>query len=109
MANTKTGKLLDPDKHVIDDKGKLKTLFRYSLTAGTYANLPKGKFSVHRLLIEVPTQKWYQFDECVVCMQPNPTHTMAGCNHVNLCEGDFFILNNMPNPRCPTCRQTPKL
>jgi len=109
MANTKTAKLLDPDKRVIDDKGTLKTPFRYSLTAGTYANLPKGKFSVHRLLIEVPTQKWYQFDECVVCMQPNPTHTMAGCNHVNLCEGDFFILNNMPNPRCPTCRQTPKL
>jgi len=27
MANTKKGKLLDPDKRVIDDKGTLKTPF----------------------------------------------------------------------------------
>ena len=109
VTNTETGKLLDPDKRIIDDKGTLKTPFRYSLIAGKYPNLPKGKFSVHRMLIEVPTQKFQKFEHCVVCMKPDPTHTMSGCNHVNLCEGDFFILNSMPNRRCPTCSQTPKL
>ena len=109
MANAETGQLLDPSKRVNDEVGITKTPFRYSMTEGTYPNLPKEKFSVHRLLIEVPTRKWYKFDECVICMEPNPTHTMAGCNHVNLCEGDFYILNNLPNRRCPTCRQEPTL
>ena len=44
------------------------------------------------------------YDECVICLDADPTHKCLPCDHKCICAGCAMRLSSTPNMTCPFCR-----